>query len=101
MPRIKHAFYRNAPELGAYDGSMREFAEDDLHRAERCVREAKRQVAQHHMAIGWFEDLGDIEEAQLSRLYLAICEQRLEQAREGLRQLQVQRARASFRIVRN
>jgi hypothetical protein len=70
---------------------MRQFTQDDLPRAERRVREAERHVARQHMVIGRFEVRGDAEQARLAREYLAMCEKRLELAREGLRRLQLRR----------
>jgi len=70
---------------------MHQFTENDPHRAERRVREAERQFARQHMVIGRFEVLGDAEQARLAREYLAMCDKRLQLAREGLRQLQARR----------
>ena len=75
-------------------------SECELHRAELRVRSAERAVVRQQVVVAKFEAVDDLDETHLARLYLAVCEQRLQVARDELRGLQAQRARALFRVVR-
>ena len=45
---------------------MRQFTEDDLHRAERQVREVERHVVRQKVVVARFEVLGDTADARAS-----------------------------------
>ena len=78
---------------------MRQFTEDDVHCAERRVLQARHNVERQQVVLAKFGILDDAHEARLARLYLALWEQQLQLAIKELRQLQAQRARASFRVI--
>jgi hypothetical protein len=65
---------------------MRQFVEDDQHRAERRLREAERHVKRQKAVLISFETLGDKIQAQTARERLDTLEKTVMTARETLRQ---------------
>jgi len=67
---------------------MRRFLENDLHRAERHVREAERHASRQKSVVRQFELAGDTANVRLARVELALAEKRLAEAKEALRRTQ-------------
>jgi hypothetical protein len=67
---------------------MRQFVEDDRHRAERRLREAERHVARQKAILAAFEVLGDATQTQMARERLDVLEKTLTAARAAWHQHQ-------------